>query len=131
MRVLKYALASVLLPVFFLATGDVSTDAQAKKIKVLIVTQDDVPSHPWRKTTPFTRRVLEETGRFDVKVAEDTGIFEASTLGQYDVIILNYGFWRLPELSSRGRSGLLNFVKNGGGLVPLHFSCASFQKWFS
>jgi type 1 glutamine amidotransferase len=103
--------------------------AEAEKIKVLIVTGFDVPSHPWRETTPQAREVLESSGRFDVKVSEDIGIFESSSLEKYDVVVLNYGFWNEPEPSAEGKAGLLDYVKQGGGLVPLHFSCSSFQDW--
>lgn len=103
--------------------------AEPKKIQVLIVTGFDVPSHPWRKTTPQAREVLEATGRFDVKVCEDVGIFESSTLDKYDVIVLNYGYWKEPDPSEKGKAGLLNYVKRGKGLVALHFACSSFQDW--
>ena len=100
-----------------------------KKIKVLIVTGFDVGVHKWRETTPYTRSVLEKTGRMDVKVCEDVGIFESSTLKKYDAIVLNYGFWNVPELSPRGRANLLDFVSSGKGILALHFACSSFQNW--
>lgn len=103
--------------------------AAPPRIKVLIVTGHDVAAHPWRETTACERATLEQTGRFEVKVCEDTGIFEASTLGAYDVVVLNYGFWNVPELTPQARSGLLNFVKGGKGLVSLHFSSSSYQAW--
>jgi type 1 glutamine amidotransferase len=103
--------------------------AQEEKIRALIVTGHDVKVHPWRETTPLTRKILEQTGRFEVKVSEDTGIFESSSLSKYDVILLNYGFWGMDELSEKGREGLLNFVRDGGGLVSLHFSSSSYQDW--
>jgi type 1 glutamine amidotransferase len=99
------------------------------KLKVLIVTGHDVKVHDWRKTTPCERATLEASGRFEVKVCEDTGIFESSTLNQYDAIVLNYGFWNVPELTPAARNGLLNFVSGGKGLVSLHFSSSSFQEW--
>ncbi len=131
MRVLKYSVTTLLLALLVFAARDVPTDAKAKakKIKVLVVTGHDVGSHPWRLTTPFTRKVLEETGRFDVKVCEDSGIFESSTLGQYDVIVTNFGFWAAPELTAEARAGLLKFVAGGKGLVSLHFACSSYQEW--
>jgi len=99
------------------------------KIDVLIVTGHDVNVLPWRETTPFMRKVLEDTGRFDVTVCEDTSIFESSRLPEYDVLVLNYGFWNVPQQSDRGKKGLLDFVRNGGGLVAIHFACSSYQDW--
>jgi len=111
----------------------VSLEAQAQqaqeKVNVLIVTGFDVPVHKWRETTPNIRSILEKTGRFDVKVCEDVGIFESSSLENYDVVILAYGFWAVPDPSDKGKAGLLNYVKGGKGLVALHFACSSFQHW--
>lgn len=99
------------------------------KVKVLIVTGFDVGAHKWRETTPQVRSILEKSPRFDVKVCEDVGIFESSSLNHYDVIVLNYGFWAAPDPSPQGKAGLLHFVKQGKGLVSLHFACSSFQDW--
>ncbi|MBN1442536.1 MAG: ThuA domain-containing protein [Planctomycetes bacterium] len=129
MRFAKYALATALAAWFLVSAQDARSETAQKKISVLVVTGHDVASHPWRETTPFTRKVLEETGRFDVKVSEDSGIFESSTLGKYDAIVLNFGFWDAPELTEEARAGLLKFVSDGGGLVMLHFACSSYQEW--
>ena len=104
--------------------------AQAEdKIKVLVVTGFDVGAHNWRDTTRFTVSALEKTGRFEVKVSEDLGVFESPGLSNYDVVVLNYGFWTAPEPSPDGKAGLLDFVRSGKGLVALHFACSSFQEW--
>jgi hypothetical protein len=82
------------------------------KIKVLVVTGHDVmPAHDWRKTTDRIRAILEEGKIFEVRVSEDTGIFEASTLANYDVVVLNFGFWTCPDLSPAARAGLLRYVE--------------------
>jgi len=99
------------------------------KIKVLIVTGHDVKVHDWRATTPVERETLEKTGRFVVRVCEDYGIFESSAIKNYDVIVLNYGFWNVPDPSPRAKENLLDFVRGGKGLVGLHFSSSSFQDW--
>lgn len=100
-----------------------------KKIKVLIVTGHDVGAHNWRATTPVERANLEKTGRFEVRVCEDYGIFESSAINKYDVIVLNYGFWHVPDPPPHAKKNLLDFVRNGKGLVGLHFSSSSFQSW--
>ncbi len=130
MRLAKYCVASLLsLVVLTVLFGVLAEGGRAAppKLKILVATGFDV--HKWKETTALTRSVLEESGRFDVKVCEDLGIFESSTLKNYDAIVLNYGFWRAPELSPAARAGLLAYVKSGKGLVPLHFSCSSFQEW--
>ncbi len=78
--------------------------AEDTKIPTLIVTGHDVvPAHPWRDTTPLIRRQLEASGKFDVKVCEDTSILESSTLSVYKLIVLNFGYWDVPQLSDRAR----------------------------
>jgi len=100
-----------------------------EKIDVLIVTGFDVGAHKWRETTPLTKETLEKTERMDVRVVEDIGIFESSSLSKYDVVVLNYGFWTAPDPSDEGKENLLRYVRDGGGLVSLHFSCSAFQEW--
>ena len=43
--------------------------AQAPKIQVLIITGQN--GHDWRATTPVLRKILEDTGRFEVRVTEE------------------------------------------------------------
>jgi type 1 glutamine amidotransferase len=99
------------------------------KIKVLVVTGFDAGAHKWRDTTQQTVATLDRAGKFDVKVAEDIGILESSTLDDYDVVVLNYGFWAQPEPSDEAKEAILDYVKSGKGLVSLHFACSSFQEW--
>ena len=98
-------------------------------IKVLVVTGFDVGAHKWRETTQATVANLEKSDRFEVKVCEDLGILESSSLNDYDVVVLNYGFWTQPDPSDKAKAALLDFVKSGKGLVSLHFACSSFQDW--
>ena len=128
MRCVKLALL-LLLGLGFLSLSPRAGLAADGKIPCLLVTGHDVDAHPWRLTTPVVRKQLEDSGKFDVKVCEDTSILESSKLDAYKVIVLNFGFWDVPQLSDRAKENLLNYVKNGGGLMPLHFSCSSYQDW--
>jgi len=126
----RYAsLLVALCALFTLLAVQPARGQEEQKLKALIVTGFDVGAHQWRDTTRATAAALEESGRFEVKISEDIGILESSSLNNYDVVLLNYGFWTAPEPSEEGKAGLLNYVKNGGGLVSLHFSCSSFQEW--
>ena len=61
-----------------------------KKIQVLIITGDDVDVHRWKETTPAIRKILVDSGKFDVQVSEDLKPLEsADTLKAYDVLLLN------------------------------------------
>ncbi len=127
MRVLK---AIALTAAFAAASTFAADETKAAKIKVLLITGHDVvPAHPWRETTPYDRTTMEASGKFDVVVCEDSAILESSSLGRYDVIVLNYGFWTAPDLSGTAKENLLAYVKSGKGLVPLHFACSAYQDW--
>lgn len=129
MRFKQLAMSGLFVSLVAFLALEVGGEAQSKKLKVLIVTGFDVRSHAWHETTELMRDDLESTGRFEVRVAEDVGIFESSTLKDYDVVVLNYGFWAAPDPSEEGKKGLLDYVKGGKGLVAVHFACSSFQEW--
>ena len=63
-----------------MAAAPLAAQEKAEKIKVLIVTGFDAGSHPWRATTHQAVATLEAAGKFTVKVSEDIGIFESSSL---------------------------------------------------
>jgi type 1 glutamine amidotransferase len=102
---------------------------QPAKIQALIITGQN--GHDWRATTPVMRKILEDTGRFEVRVTEEFRGAGAETLAPYDLVILNYFERRRPELrwGERADNALLNFVRNGKGLVVYHFSVAAFDGW--
>ena len=122
----------LLLPALALATS-LTVYAQApvppRKIQVLILTGQD--KHPWRETTPYLREILSQTGRFEVRVAEEFRNGNLETLVPYDVAILNYSDEKLdiPSWSPATKAALLAFVRSGKGLVVYHHSAASFQDW--
>jgi type 1 glutamine amidotransferase len=102
---------------------------KADKIQVLIITGEDV--HNWRGTAPLLREILEDTGRFEVRITEEFRGAGPETLMPYDLVVLNYFGRRKPELrwGSRADNALLDFVRSGKGLVMYHFSTAAFNGW--
>jgi type 1 glutamine amidotransferase len=72
---------------------------------------------------------LEESGKFEVDISPDKEVFASDELSKYDAIVLCYGFWEEPEPGKEAKTGLLNYVRDGGGLVALHFACSAFQDW--
>ena len=68
-------------------------------------------------TTPFLRCVLEDTGRFDVKVEEEVHGVTASTLAAYDVLALNYNGPRWGEETERAVEA---FLRAGKGMLAIH-----------
>ena len=104
-------------------------DAAPNKIKVLLVTGFDVDSHVWQESTKLVQAILDKTGRFDVTLSQDKEAFASLDLDDYNVVVLSYGFWNEPDPSQKAKRGLLDYVKNGGNVVALHFACSSFQDW--
>jgi type 1 glutamine amidotransferase len=105
------------------------TPPEDHKIQVLIITGQD--KHPWREASPYLRDLLNQTGRFEVRVTEEFRGATAETLQPYDVAVLVYSDEKLniPEWSETTKNALLDFVNSGGGLVVYHHSAASFQQW--
>ena len=105
--------------------------AQAPKPKLQALIIAGQNGHDWRATTPVLRKLLEDTGRFEVRVTEEFRGAGPETLAPYDVVILNYYEGRKPELrwGERADTALANFVRGGKGLVVFHFSTAAFDGW--
>jgi type 1 glutamine amidotransferase len=104
-----------------------------KLIRVLIVDGQQNVFHNWKATTPEARALLEQTGRFEVKLlttplekAESTAWSSfRPDFRNCDVVLLNYHGQDWPEPAI---SGLETFVHNGGGLMAFHAGGSSFEK---
>ena len=101
----------------------------AEKINVLIVTGFDVGSHVWEESAKLNQAILNESGKFKVDISKDKEVFASDDLDDYDVLVLNFGFWKEADPSDEAKAGLLNYAKDGGNVVALHFACSSFQDW--
>ena len=103
---------------------------QQAKIRVLLITGDDVSAHPWRDISETTREAMVASGKFDVRVCEDPLILESKTaLNGYDVIVFTIYSQRVPVISEQAQENLLNFVKDGKGFFVQHLASASFPNW--
>lgn len=120
-----------LLPILFSLALSLSSNAADSgcKIKVLLITGEDVSAHNWAETTAATREVLEAAGKFEIQVVEDLAVLESvDGLAKYDVIYLNRCH-RSATPGIQAQENLLNFVRNGKGLVVAHLASASFADW--
>jgi type 1 glutamine amidotransferase len=99
------------------------------KIQTLIITGQN--GHDWRAATPVLRQILEDTGRFEVRVTEEFRGAGPETLAPYDLVVLNYYDKRDPKLRwcDRAEQAFLNYLRSGKGLVVYHFSVAAFDGW--
>ena len=78
--------------ILLLAVAISPATAQSARVRVLILTgESDYPSHDWRTTTPFLRQILERTGRFDIKVAEEVHGLDSRSLAPYGLLVLACG----------------------------------------
>lgn len=113
----------------FCVTGLWAQNKPEKKIQALIITGQS--NHKWREATPYLRDRLEETGRFEVRVVEEFRGAGPETLAPYDVVVLNYSDWKKPGLrwGDRAENALLDYVRNGKGLVVYHFAASAFDGW--
>jgi type 1 glutamine amidotransferase len=104
---------------------------QPAKLQALIITGQNITGHDWRSTTPMLRKILEDSGRFEVRVTEEFRGAGADTLAPYDVVVVNYYESKRDNLrwGDLADNALLNFVRGGKGLVIYHFSLAAFEGW--
>jgi hypothetical protein len=105
------------------STAPLGTDG---RIPELLVAGSDA-FHDWRRTTPQLRAMLEEGGRFDVRVVEDAeAVGTAALTRRYRTIILN---GQTASASPALRRNLAHYVRTGGGLVAIHWAIDNFGSW--
>ena len=101
----------------------------APSVKVLIV--DGQNNHQWQQTTPVLKKLLEDTGLFQVDVATappkggDQTKFKPD-FAAYKVVVSNYnGEPWAPET----KAAFEKYVAGGGGFVSYHAADNSFPEW--
>jgi hypothetical protein len=98
----------------------------SRPINALIITGRNSFEHDWKGTTNELRNMLEDSGRFTVRVTEEFRGATQQTLAPYDVVLLNYcGRWFYDEPAEerwgrRAEAALFNFVRQGKGIVVYH-----------
>ena len=102
---------------------------QSEHVRVLVVTGVDQPGHLWRETAPAIRKVLEKDRRFEVRIVEDPEFLASPILSDYDVIFLHFKNYTPLMSGTQARENLASLVKQGKGLVVLHFACGAFEDW--
>lgn len=106
----------------------IPVDPKAERVKVLIISGRNSYEHDWTGVNNRLRTIMQDTGRFDVRVTEDFDEGNLATLKDYDVVFLNYASrWNYADkeqhLWSDGAfRALYDYVAQGGGLVAYHSS---------
>lgn len=73
-------------------------------------------------------RMGKKTGAFEATLSHDPRVFESSSLNQYQAVLFNNTVGNLFQ-DRQLRSNLLEFVRNGGGLMGLHGTSVAFTRW--
>lgn len=97
--------------------------------KTLIITGQNV--HNWQASSPILKQILENTGIFSCEIATtpeqggDMSTF-APDFSKYRLVVLDYAG---DPWSDETKTQFVEYVRNGGGVVVYHFSCAAFPEW--
>jgi len=91
------------------------------------------PYHAWKETTPYLKRMLSDTGIFQVDVVTappkdgDYSTFKPDW-SKYQVVVWNYDAPddRWPDSL---KASFEQYVKDGGGVVLVHASDNAFPQW--
>ena len=108
--------------------------AAAPKIPVMILTgEQGGPYHAWEETTPYLKRMLEETGLFEVTVVvapPRDGDFSSfrPDWSKFRAVVGNYDApdERWPD---ELKASFEAYVRNGGGFVSVHAADNAFPNW--
>jgi uncharacterized protein len=97
--------------------------------RVLLVTGQEYPGHPWRETAPALAEALERDPRLQVQILDDAYRLNHFSLDDYQVIVLNYMNWQTNAPDEQARENLRAAVAGGKGFVLVHFACGAWQDW--
>lgn len=96
--------------------------AMAAPVRALILSGQN--NHDWKTTTPYLKKLLAGSGRFDVRVQEEPAGMTAATLANYDVLVVDYQGPRWGEVTEKA---VVDFVRSGKGLVLVHGTLYAFS----
>ena len=89
--------------------------------KVLILSGGQRNHHGYREQALYLAGALEDTGHYQVTIAEDAALLETPALKKYDLLIVNADR-REPEhkFTLNQQNALLDYVREGHGYVSIH-----------
>jgi len=118
------------------AVSSVYGQGDRRPIRVLIV--DGYSNHDWRQTTTMAKRILGETGLFEIAVTTAPATTNEDSLSAwdpdfkgYDVIVQNTNNIANKALHwpRKVEKKLERYVASGGGLYILHSANNAFPHW--
>jgi len=112
------------------ALGAAEKEAESTDpIRVVIITGVDYRGHKWQETAPAIRDLLQEGGRFDVRIVEDPDFLASDEVFDFDEVFLHFKNYEPLNQGEKAKENLTKFVKQGKGLVVFHFACGAFEDW--
>lgn len=124
-----HAILATLTAAAALTGAAADQNEESARIRVLIVTGVDYKGHRWQETGPAIRDLLQEDERFAVDIVEDPEVLASDKIFGYDEIFLHFKNYEPLKRGEEARGNLTKFVKQGRGLVLLHFACGAFEDW--
>lgn len=118
---LRLLILTFLITVCAFSANNADRFFRAGKARILILSGRN--NHDWRTTTPFLRRILEATGRFDTRVDEEPAGITTDALEPYQAIVVDYDG---PRWGSTAEQAVEGFVRGGKGLVVVHGASYAF-----
>ena len=119
----------------FLVLGFASAEAFAQKKapkgdKILLLSGGQRQHHGYREQALYLSQALEDTGRYEVTIAEDAAVLETPAMAKYDLIIVTADR-RDPEFkfTKSQQEALLAWVKDGHGYVSIHAADNAAPDW--
>ncbi len=120
MNIQRLVVPSVVITL--LLTGAVHAQKKAPEgAKVLLLSGGQRQHHGYREQALYLSRLLEDTGRYEVTIAEDAAILETPALKKYDLMIVTADR-RDPEFhfTEAQQNAIFDYVKSGHGYVSIH-----------
>ncbi len=106
----------------------------AKAIRIMLLDgEQGGPYHAWQETSPYLKKMLDQTGMFQVDVVTappaggDFSNFRPD-FKKYKVVVANYD---VPDerWSDELKNSFDQYMKDGGGLVSVHAADNAFPNW--
>ena len=112
----------------FFEDVEVTQHLYKKSRKALLLTGNNHPAHPWKETSTEIKSAIESRADFHVDISTNIEDLSQYDLKDYDALILNYANWENPdELSEPSKNSFVNYLKQGGGLLVIHFANGAFH----
>lgn len=95
-----------------------------KPLRVLILSGHG--HHDEKRTTPFLKKMYDQSGRFTVDVTGEPAKMDEAMLAKYDVVVDNEAG---PRWGPVAEKALLDFLAAGKGFVVIHGASAGNPGW--